>query len=140
MPYKFKSRSELTDDERNVLSGYVNRIANYFDSGSHEDSLGHYSITNKEFTIVIDVADRYGLEHSYAMGFKLGDDGNIFQVPEEELMNNPLHVSPYLHNKIVDTLKNLIVQSQDGGKRRKYKSRKSTRRIQRRRTIRTRRY
>jgi hypothetical protein len=69
--------------------------------------------------------------------FKVDDDGNIFQVPDEELMNAPLHVSLSFQQQIMDTLKNLIVQSQDGGKRRRnHKSRKSTKKSHKRRTIR----
>jgi hypothetical protein len=64
MPYKFKSRDELTPDERSVLGGYLNRMVRRFDTGGPEEAnTGYYIIANKQVKFVIDTMDRYGSEH-----------------------------------------------------------------------------
>jgi hypothetical protein len=145
MPYKFKPKPALTNNETAKLDQYVNSILRRFNelngyNEANSPNMGYYAIENKSVIFVVDIYDIYGNDNTYMLELKLDNDGNIFQVADEDLPEMPLHLPDALKNEIIDTLKNLIIESQNGGRKmKKNKSQKNRMKKYRRKTLRIRR-
>ena len=121
MPYHFKPKEELTPEERARMGAYLIEIEReYFGRINDSERDAAYFITDKIINFSI-YKGNTALE--YSIGFKVDDNGNIIEIENNEFNVESLDISDDLKNRISDTLKNIVVESQEGGRKRKNKKR-----------------
>jgi hypothetical protein len=134
MPYMFKSKNDLSSEERGILSTYlVEMEEDTFGNVNYDERTGSYDIIDSNKIIIFSIFTESG---DYNIKFKIMDNGNIEKINTDD---EQLIISDDLENKIIDTLKNIIISEHTGGGKYSRRARKTRRARRARKTRRARR-
>lgn len=110
MPYMFKSKIDLSSEERGILSTYLVQMEeDTFGNVNFDKRTGSYDIIDSNKVVIFSIFTESG---DYSIKFKIKDDGNIEKINTDD---EPLIISDDLENKIIDMLKNIIISEHTGG-------------------------
>jgi hypothetical protein len=116
MPYSFKAKEDLSSDERAKLGQYLGAMEREQFGSNNSDRDATYGIRGNIIYFTI-YEGNSAIEHS--VQFKIDDNGNIMEIDNDDFNAEKIDVSEDLKERIMDTLKNIVIESQDGGRRHK---------------------